>query len=149
MHRIPLGTGPERRTGPEGRSGPTSRSGSRSPPDPGDQASSGRPRHRGPPGARTAGEGNTGWRHGVTTSQCRREILQARSHQQIGADMRFTVSLKVAQTAPSYANEREHESSPSVYQDEHGNRFYVPDHIGDVVMTSDGYAEVIAVSDHE
>ena len=63
--------------------------------------------------------------------------------------MRFTVSLKVAQTAPSYANEREHESSPSVYQDEHGNRFYVPDHIGDVVMTSDGYAEVIAVSDHE
>lgn len=57
------------------------------------------------------------------------------------------VTIKVAETAPFYANEREVERT--VYlQEENGKRFYMPDHVGDVVSTSDGYAEVIEVTDH-
>lgn len=56
-----------------------------------------------------------------------------------------SVTVKVAQTAPFYANERDDEQPISVSED----GTYIPHHIGDTVMTADGYAEVIAVTDHE
>ena len=58
------------------------------------------------------------------------------------------VTVKVAETAPLHANEREIERELYI-QEENGRRFYVPDHIGDTVMTGQGYAEVIEVTDHE
>lgn len=57
------------------------------------------------------------------------------------------VTVKVAQTAPFYDNEREDEQTVSV-SEENGRYSYRPHHVGDTVMTTDGYAEIVEVTDH-
>jgi hypothetical protein len=62
--------------------------------------------------------------------------------------MSYTVNITVGR--PTHYNEENRAESRSVspYWDNQGNYQYVPDHVGDTIMTCDGYAEVVAVEDH-